>query len=141
MNTPRSRLKQHATELGLTQEDSKPIARIKEPMGRSDKLLLVGACCVIALASAAFSIWLVVPTLLIASIGCVALVHFIDSTRALSHTSVRSRDDAEDEGEELLRRMSRKRAQDLDEWNRDVVSNPMFRSSLSNINHDDRRRS
>ena len=139
MNTPPSLLEQHAAELGLTQEDSAPVVKTKAPVGRSDKLLLGGACCAIALATAVVNVWFVVPTLLITGFGCVALVHVINSTRTLSLGSVGA-SESEGDSDDWLREMSEARGKELDEWNRDVVSNPMFRSSLANINHDDHHR-
>jgi hypothetical protein len=137
MSALKSTLEKHAEALGLTQEDAGPIQRVKLPVATADKVALGLGCCLLAAGSAALSVWMVVPTLLLTGAASALLVRHLNAANAMPHRT--SMEAGVQLGGAAVQEMLDEEEERMSCWNRDISANPMFHSSLVNIAYDDHR--
>jgi hypothetical protein len=134
MNNNPSNLEHHAAALGLTHEDAASLQRAKSAVSTTDKVLLGLGCCALAGGSAAVSVWMVVPTLIVTGVASVLLVRHLDAASGAPHRTTM------DSGIGLGGAAVQEMLDEGQEWmsgsNRNIVLDPVFRTTPSNIYYD-----
>lgn len=138
MNKNISELERHAAALGLTHEDPRPVQLDTAPVATSDRILLGVGCCLLAAGSALLSVWLIVPTLVVSGVAATLLLRHLNVATSLpAHRWTGP--EAESSGDWLLRKLRDDARDREEEWNRDIVSNPVFREMPCNLYYDRHR--